>query len=94
MASVPNVGLKNFIGGLQKSNHAWIGGSRPAGSDPYVGWEWLDNSAWSYANWCGGEPNGITELCLAQYGTASDNKCWNDFKCATIDFAGYVCEKL
>lgn len=92
MASVPNVGIKTFIGGLQKDNLAWIGGSRPEGSDPYVGWEWLDNSAWSYANWQDGEPNGRTELCLVQYETASDNR-WNDNNCETFDFAGYVCEK-
>ena len=64
LASVPNVGIQTFIGGLQKAKHAWIGGSRPAGSNPQVGWEWLDNSAWRYLNWRDNEPNGE---CIVQY---------------------------
>ena len=94
MASVPNVGLKTLIGALQKDNHAWIGGSRPAGSDPNVGWEWLGNYSWSYENWNTGEPNGRNELCLVQYGIYGiGGNMWNDNKCETFDFAGYVCEK-
>ena len=92
MASVPNVGLKTFIGGLQQNSGAWIGGSRPEGNNPHVGWKWLDNSPWSYENWYTYQPSSSVALCLMQYGNGSqlDNK-WNDAHYAYT--SGYVCEK-
>ena len=90
MASIPNVGLQTFIGVLQEDNIAWIGGSRPEGNNPYVGWKWLDNSPWSYENWNTNEPNSSDALCLMQYGSQYDNK-WSDEFFANTH--GYVCEK-
>ena len=96
LASVPNVWIKTFIGVLQKDNFAFIGGSRPAGSNPNIGWEWLDNTAWSYQNWNTGEPSHAVELCLSQYGSSLANK-WNDVDCSTsyglYGSYGYVCQK-
>ena len=90
MASIPNVGLQTFIGVLQEDNIAWIGGSRPEGSNPYVGWEWLDNSPWSYENWYTYELNSFDALRLMQYGSKCDNKWADEFFANTY---GYVCEK-
>jgi len=71
MASVHNEGTNTCIQGLKKGNNVWIEVSRPDGSDPKVGWNWLDNSARKYENWQTGEPNRADQLCLQQYSHGS-----------------------
>jgi len=90
LASVTDAGINTFIGSLRGGELAWIGGSRPACSDPSVGWEWLDNSAWNYQNWMDGEPNGRCELCIVQFGYSYE---WNDGPCSFTQYSGHICQK-
>eukprot|EP00091_Calanus_sinicus_P004170 TRINITY_DN14397_c0_g1_i1.p1 TRINITY_DN14397_c0_g1~~TRINITY_DN14397_c0_g1_i1.p1 ORF type:complete len:165 (+),score=12.59 TRINITY_DN14397_c0_g1_i1:86-580(+) len=94
LATVTSSLLQKFIGNLQRDKHAWIGGSRPVGSNPSVGWKWEDKSEWRYQSWHANEPNGKEERCLLQFNSALGNG-WNDATCTNDNSAynGYVCEK-
>jgi len=61
------------------NNGAYIGGIRKATSSNANGgtstdWEWVNGDTWNYANWNGGEPNGLNEPYVEMYSSGF----WND----------------
>ncbi|KAF6720761.1 Ladderlectin [Oryzias melastigma] len=66
----------------------WIGGSDA--QEERV-WLWTDASAFSYTNWCPGEPNdlGGSQHCLQM--NFSHEKCWDDAVCS--DLLPYICAR-
>ncbi|XP_039519537.1 ladderlectin-like isoform X1 [Pimephales promelas] len=89
LASVRNELENDFLLSLlpSPSTRTWIG-AHDAVQDGR--WLWSDGSAFSYTNWCSGEPNNYQqhpEDCL-EINFTSDC-CWNDESCSTS--LSYIC---
>ena len=73
------------------STRGWIGLIQAPGSPAASGWSWIDGTAFSFANWDGGEPNdfGGSES-YGEMGQASTSG-WNDVV-NTWGLTGYYVE--
>jgi hypothetical protein len=84
LASVTSASEGDFVIALSvlaEASGPWLGGFQdPSASDyaePAAGWRWVTGEAWSFVQWCPGEPNDSpNENCLALGGASST--CWND----------------
>ncbi|XP_077196662.1 uncharacterized protein LOC143838742 isoform X2 [Paroedura picta] len=88
LASITNDEETRMISGYvsrmnQNRGEVWIGLHRRQNSDMNRGWNWLDGSYFSYANWLGGTPNNIggKQLCVVLT-PGSGFKNWDDASCS------------
>ncbi|XP_048017801.1 ladderlectin-like [Megalobrama amblycephala] len=90
LASVHNKLEHNFLLGMLPSSdtRSWVGGHDGVQDGQ---WLWTDGTAFSYTNWCPGEPNNSLqpETCLDI--NNSHYHCWNDAPCSILK--SYFCAK-
>ena len=101
LATITSLAEDAFLNTLRKTittKELWVGGFQQPGSlEPFGGWTWVNgegpisgtNAGPGYANWLGGEPNGVFEDFIAI--GLGNNFGWND-EGFLGNIAGYIVE--
>ena len=90
--SAENLFVERFVPSPSGSslNRVFIGGRQAPGSNPTVGWYWIDGSDWDYTDWQFNQPNGNEGyLAVFVYGATV---VWGDYVADSIDLCCFLVE--
>ncbi len=72
---------------IENGNQYWFGGYGKGSIDT---WIWITGEAWSYSDWCPGEPNNAYNGAENYLGTWTGSYQWNDYR-PDVEL-GFICE--